>query len=120
MYQSNLGLEDVIANSLAGLSFSGFTLLMLLVVAGFVWCAVPFALLSMRRRLFALERVVEETSSMTSAEIRRITDILLLERMRGGEIAKPAQDSAESAGDNTVPFPGSAPVRFFAPRGKSA
>jgi hypothetical protein len=46
-----MGLEDVVANSMSGQSFSGFTIVMVLLIAAAFWCGVPFALLIMKRRM---------------------------------------------------------------------
>ena len=51
MYQTNPGLEDVVANSMSSLSFSGVTLVFALALDGAVWCAVPFVLFAIRRRM---------------------------------------------------------------------
>jgi len=97
MYQTNPGLEDVVANSMSSLSFSGVTLVFVLAIVGAVWCAVPLALFSIRRRMDSLERAVDENSHVVANDLRRITDMLLLDRMQrahGGS----GMDSGDAAG----------------------
>ncbi len=98
-------MQDVVANSFAGLSFSGLTLLAALTVAGVVWCLVPFTILAMQRRLQALERAVEEGLAVQANDLRRVTDILLMESMRQG--ALPAVATFAQASD--------APLAKFVP-----
>lgn len=95
MYENKVGIAEVIGNSLAGLSFSGVTLLFMLLVAAAAWLAVPFVLLSMKRRLKALELSFEEQMTVVSADIRRVTDILLLQRLQS---ADPTQLARRGAG----------------------
>lgn len=132
MYQTNLGLEDVVANSMSSLSFSGVTLVFVLAIVGAVWCAVPFALFSIRRRMDSLERAVDENSHVVANDLRRITDMLLLDRMQrahggagmdsGDEAGKAPQAqpvhtsivSSASDGEN-----GKQPIAFIQPRSAS-
>ena len=91
-----MGLEDVVANSLTGLSFSGFTLFAVLLIAAAVWCVVPFVLYATLKRLTAVERVVEENISTISNDMRRINDVLLMQRMIRDRDDAPALPVAEA------------------------
>ena len=97
-----MGLEEVVANSMSGLSFSGFTIVMVLLIAAAFWCSVPFALYIMKRRMASLERLVDDNATMLSTDIRRVTDILMLQRIQSaGEGAKQAE--REPAAQESAP-----------------
>jgi len=82
MYQTKPSLEVFVANSESNLSFSGVTLVFALALVGAVWCAVPFLLFSVRRRIDSLEQVVHENPHVVANDLRRITDMLLLARVQ--------------------------------------
>lgn len=95
MYQDNPGLEDVVGTSLSSLSFSGVTLVFILFVACVMWCVVPISLLLIKRRMDSLEQSVGENTHVVTNDLRRITDMLLIDRMQrtGTRSAPPVQDS---------------------------
>lgn len=99
MYQNNPGLEDVVGNSLSSLSFSGVTLVFVMVVACLMWCAVPIALMLMKRRMDSLEQSVGENTHVVTNDLRRITDMLLIDRMQrtGTRAAPPVQATQTDA-----------------------
>lgn len=114
MYETNPGLEDVVATSMSSLSFSGVTLVFVLTVAAVMWCVVPFVLIAIRRRMNDLERSVDENSSIVANDLRRITDMLIIDRMlrNDGEATQPAAGNIKQ---NPQPAAAPAPVQRAAP-----
>ncbi len=111
MGSSAIGLEHVVANSLSSLSFSGFTLFIFLVIGSAVWCAVPLVLMAMSRRIKTMERVIAENSSILGNDVRRISDILLLDRMQAGH--RPAQAAPAAPPEPAANDHRSAPLADF-------
>ena len=99
---NEIGVTEVVANSVSSLSFSGVTLIAVITLAAAFWCAVPFMLFTMWRRIGQLETSLDQSVNIISADVRRVSDILLLNRMQGAQTkAEPQAEIAPETSDES-------------------
>ncbi len=105
MQQQHIDLGFVLGNTLADLSWTGFTFVCALGLIGLLWCVLPFAVFGVKRRLDAIENAQRHQTELLIAELRRANEILT-RRIGGSASAEgtdpwhgvPAQAAAPAAG----------------------
>lgn len=78
--QQPVDLSMVLGNTLADLSWTGFTFMCALLLIGALWCVLPFAVFGVKRRLDAIEVAQRMQTELLLTELRRTNEILNKQR----------------------------------------
>lgn len=78
--QQPVDLSMVLGNTLANLSWTGFTFMCALLLIGALWCVLPFAVFGVKRRLDAIEVAQRMQTELLLTELRRTNEILNKQR----------------------------------------